>query len=77
MHRLVKDAARFGTRCDDVRLDWPTVVRRQHDIVRELQPSAAAFEATGVPQAVFTTPEVARVGLTHAQARPAASAATR
>ena len=48
IHRLVKDAARFGTRCDNVRLDWPTVVRRQHDIVRELQPSAAALEETGV-----------------------------
>ena len=48
IHRLVKDAARFGTSCDNVRLDWPTVVRRQHDIVRELQPSAAALEETGV-----------------------------
>ena len=48
IHRLVRDAARFGTSCDNVRLDWPTVVRRQHDIVRELQPSAAALEETGV-----------------------------
>ena len=65
IHRLVKDAARFGTRCDNVRLDWPTVVRRQHDIVRELQPSPAALEATGVRvllgEARFTDPHTVTV----------------
>ena len=47
IHRLVKDAARFGTHCDNARLDWPTVVRRQHDIVAELRPSPAALEEAG------------------------------
>src|SRR5213079_1100416 len=38
----------FGTRTGpDVALDWDTIVRRQHAIVRELQPPAAAFEKSG------------------------------
>lgn len=65
IHRLVKDAAPFGTRCDNVRLDWPTVVRRQHDIVRELQPSAAALERTGarvvLGEASFSDPHTISV----------------
>jgi len=48
IHRLVKDAARFGTSADNVRLDWPTVVRRQTDVVREFQPSPSALEEVGV-----------------------------
>ncbi len=47
IHRLVKEAAAFGTRTGPVTLDWDTVVRRQHAIVRELQPPAAAFEKSG------------------------------
>ena len=48
IHRLVKDAARFGTSADNVRLDWATVVRRQTDVVREFQPSPSALEEVGV-----------------------------
>ena len=48
IHRLVKEAGAFGTRTGpDVALDWDTIVRRQHAIVRELQPPAAAFEKSG------------------------------
>src|SRR5437899_8595163 len=47
LHRLVKEAPAFGTRTGPVTLDWDTVVRRQHAIVRELQPPAAAFEKSG------------------------------
>ena len=65
IHRLVKEAARFGTVSDDVRLDWPTVIRRQHDIVRELRPSPAAFEERGVRvvlgEARFTDPHTVAV----------------
>ena len=65
IHRLVNEAARFGTRCEGIRLDWPTVVRRQHDIVRELQPSPAALEARGVRvvlgEARFTDPHTVAV----------------
>src|SRR5439155_22475586 len=44
---LVNAAQSFGTRTGPVTLDWDTVVRRQHAIVRELQPPAAAFEKSG------------------------------
>lgn len=47
LHQLVKQAARFGTRTGEVALDWDAVVRRQHEIVRELQPAPAAFEKMG------------------------------
>jgi pyruvate/2-oxoglutarate dehydrogenase complex dihydrolipoamide dehydrogenase (E3) component len=39
----VKDAARFGTTTGAVDLDWPAVVRRQHDIVKEFQPLPASL----------------------------------
>ena len=47
IHQLVKQAAVFGTRTGEVTLDWETVVRRQHQIVRELQPPPTAFEKSG------------------------------
>src|SRR5439155_1295005 len=48
IHRLVKGAGAFGTRTGpDVALDSDTIGRRQHAIVRELQPPAAAFEKSG------------------------------
>ena len=47
IHRLVQGAGAFGTRTGPVTLDWDTIVRRQHAIVRELQPPAAAFEKLG------------------------------
>jgi pyruvate/2-oxoglutarate dehydrogenase complex dihydrolipoamide dehydrogenase (E3) component len=43
----VKDAARFGTTTSAVELDWPTVVRRQHDIVKEFQPLPASLARAG------------------------------
>jgi len=47
IHRLAKDAARFGTSTGTVELDWPTVVRRQHEIVKELQPLPASLARVG------------------------------
>lgn len=47
IHQLVKGAHVFGTRAGEVTLDWDAVVRRQHEVVRELQPPPAAFEKMG------------------------------
>ena len=47
IHRLAKDAARFGTTAGPIALDWPTVVRRQHEIVTEFQPRAASLARAG------------------------------
>jgi len=47
VHQLVKHAGVFGTKTGEVTLDWNAVVRRQREIVRELQPSPAAFERSG------------------------------
>ncbi|OGL14922.1 MAG: hypothetical protein A3F92_11935 [Candidatus Rokubacteria bacterium RIFCSPLOWO2_12_FULL_71_22] len=47
IHRLVRNAGVFGTRTGEVTLDWDAVVRRQHEIVRELQPAPGAFERKG------------------------------
>ena len=43
----MKEAARFGTTAGPIALDWPTVVRRQHDIVKEFQPLPATLARTG------------------------------
>ena len=43
----MKDAARFGTTTGAPTLDWPTVVRRQHDIVKEFQPLPASLARAG------------------------------
>jgi pyruvate/2-oxoglutarate dehydrogenase complex dihydrolipoamide dehydrogenase (E3) component len=48
IHRLVTEAARFGTACGPVTLDWPAVLRRQRAIVEEFQPSVASLAETGV-----------------------------
>ena len=47
IHRLAKDAARFGTTTGAVELDWPAVIRRQHEIVKEFQPLPASLARTG------------------------------
>jgi pyruvate/2-oxoglutarate dehydrogenase complex dihydrolipoamide dehydrogenase (E3) component len=47
IHRLAKDASRFGTTTGIVELDWPTVIRRQHEIVKELQPLPATLARAG------------------------------
>lgn len=47
IHRLAKDAARFGTTAGAVELNWPAVVRRQHEIVKEFQPLPAALAHAG------------------------------
>jgi pyruvate/2-oxoglutarate dehydrogenase complex dihydrolipoamide dehydrogenase (E3) component len=47
IHRLATDAARFGTTTGAVELDWPTVVRRQHEIVKEFQPLPASLAHAG------------------------------
>ncbi len=47
IHRLAKDAARFGTTTGTVELDWPTVIRRQHEIVKEFQPLPASLARAG------------------------------
>jgi pyruvate/2-oxoglutarate dehydrogenase complex dihydrolipoamide dehydrogenase (E3) component len=48
VHRLVRDADRFGTSTGDVTLDWPAIVARQHEVVKQFQPAAADLEAKGV-----------------------------
>ena len=47
IHRLAKVAARFGTTTGAVELDWPTVIRRQHEIVKEFQPLPASLARAG------------------------------
>ena len=47
IHRLTKDAARFGTIAGAVELDWPAVVRRQHDIVKEFRPAQESLARAG------------------------------
>ncbi|MBI4609787.1 MAG: NAD(P)/FAD-dependent oxidoreductase [Candidatus Rokubacteria bacterium] len=47
IHQLVKGAGLFGTRTGEVALDWDAIVRRQHEVVRVLQPSPDAFEKAG------------------------------
>jgi pyruvate/2-oxoglutarate dehydrogenase complex dihydrolipoamide dehydrogenase (E3) component len=47
IHRLAKDAARFGTTTGTVELEWPTVIRRQHEIVQEFQPLPASLARAG------------------------------
>jgi pyruvate/2-oxoglutarate dehydrogenase complex dihydrolipoamide dehydrogenase (E3) component len=47
VHALVRHAARYGTVVDNVRLDWPAVLRRQHEIVATFQPPVASIEQTG------------------------------
>jgi pyruvate/2-oxoglutarate dehydrogenase complex dihydrolipoamide dehydrogenase (E3) component len=47
VHALVRQAARYGTVADNVRLDWPAVLRRQHEVVATFQPPVAAMEKTG------------------------------
>lgn len=43
----MRHAAQYGTLADHVRLDWPAVLRRQHEVVTAFQPPAAAMEKTG------------------------------
>ena len=43
----MKDAGRFGTTTGTIQLDWPTVVRRQHDIVKEFQPLPKSLAHAG------------------------------
>ena len=47
VHQLVRQAGVFGTKTGEVALDWDAIVRRQHAIVRELQPPPDAFERSG------------------------------
>lgn len=48
MHRLVRDAGRFGTSTGGIALGWPAIVARQHEVVQQFQPAAADLEAKGV-----------------------------
>jgi len=43
----VKDAARFGTTTGAVALDWPAVLRRQHEIVEAFRPLPASLASAG------------------------------
>jgi glutathione reductase (NADPH) len=65
IHRLAKDAARFGTTAGPIGLDWPTVVRRQHDIVKEFQPLPASLVRAGaeimIGEARFADPHTITV----------------
>jgi pyruvate/2-oxoglutarate dehydrogenase complex dihydrolipoamide dehydrogenase (E3) component len=61
----VKEAARFGTMAGPIGLDWPAVVRRQHDLVKEFQPLPASLARTGAEivlgQARFADPHTITV----------------
>jgi glutathione reductase (NADPH) len=48
VHSLSKHSAQYGTVADNVRLDWPAVLRRQHEIVTTFQPLVADLEKLGV-----------------------------
>lgn len=48
VHRLVREAADFGTRAHAPTLDWAAVVARQHDIVERLRPGADTLEQAGI-----------------------------
>jgi pyruvate/2-oxoglutarate dehydrogenase complex dihydrolipoamide dehydrogenase (E3) component len=66
IHRLAKDAARFGTTGGPIELDWPTVIRRQRDIVTEFQPLPASLAKKGAAiilgEARFADPHTLTVG---------------
>jgi glutathione reductase (NADPH) len=47
VHSLVRQAAQCGTVADNVRLDWPAVLRRQREIVTAFQPTVADLEKLG------------------------------
>ena len=47
MHSLVRHAAQCGTVAENVRLDWPAVLRRQREIVAAFQPLVADLEKLG------------------------------
>ena len=47
MHSLVRHAAQYGSVADNVRLDWPGVLRRQREIVAAFQPPVAGLEQLG------------------------------
>jgi glutathione reductase (NADPH) len=47
VHSRVRHAAQYGTVADNVRLDWPAVLRRQREIVRAFQPPVAGLEKLG------------------------------
>ena len=47
IHRIAKDAARFGTTAGPIALDWATIVRRQHAVVEEFQPLPASLARPG------------------------------
>lgn len=47
MHRAALTAAAFGTLVDP-RLDWATVIARQHEVVRQLRPDPDKLERAGV-----------------------------
>jgi pyruvate/2-oxoglutarate dehydrogenase complex dihydrolipoamide dehydrogenase (E3) component len=62
----VKDAARFGTIAERVSLDWPAVMRRQHDLVREFQPAPDSLRRAGIDvvlaEARFSDPHTVTAG---------------
>lgn len=61
----MKKAGVFGTRTGEVTLDWDAVVRRQHEVVRQLQPAPEAFEKIGakihLAEARFADPHTLEV----------------
>ena len=65
IHQLVKGAGVFGTRTSEVTLDWDAIVRRQHEVVRALQPPPDAFERLGakvhLAEAQFVDPHTLQV----------------
>jgi pyruvate/2-oxoglutarate dehydrogenase complex dihydrolipoamide dehydrogenase (E3) component len=72
IHRLAKEAARFGTTVGPLALDWPTVVRRQHEMVTEFQPLPASLARKGAAiilgEARFVDPHTISVNRSIVQA---------
>jgi len=66
VHSLVRRAAQYGTLADNVRLDWPAVLRRQRDVVAAFRPPVAAMEKMGarvaLGQARFVDAHTVEVG---------------
>ena len=61
----MREAAPFGIRAENVRLDWESVVRRQHEIVRSVRPAPESLTRTGakvyLSEARFTDPHTVLV----------------
>jgi pyruvate/2-oxoglutarate dehydrogenase complex dihydrolipoamide dehydrogenase (E3) component len=65
VHRMVREAASFGTNPGSVQLDWDAVQRRQREVVETLRPAAGDLEKRGIRVALgtarFSDPHIVEV----------------